>query len=179
METIVIEESLGKKIQMLVIMAAIAAACIWGIFAPEDAFQPHKRQMLLIGSAISLPFLAIGIVAIVVRIARPRPFLLLTEEGFEFISGIWSTRFVPWCEVKDVSLKKIRNAKVLCISLYPGEKDAASSPETKRRTARMNRAPGYSYPIQINMSMAKGYKPEEVVTMMRRYREESLQESIK
>lgn len=174
METVAIEESLGKKIQMLVIMAVIAAACIWGIFAPEDAFQPHKRQMLLIGSALSLPFLAIGIVAIAVRIARPRPFLLLTEEGFEFISGIWSTRFVPWSEVKDVSLNKIRSAKVLCISLYPGEKDAASSPKAQ---ARRNRVPGYSYPIQINMSMAKGDKPEEVVTMMRRYREESLRES--
>lgn len=163
METLVIEESLGKKIQMLLLMVVIAAVCTWGIFAPEDAFQPHKRQMLLIGSALSLPFLTIGIVAMVIRIARPRPFLLLTAQGFEFISGIWSTRFVPWGEVKDVSLTKIRSAKVLCISLYPRKKDVA---------------PGYSYPIQINMSMAKGYKPEEVVAMMRRYREDSLRESI-
>lgn len=170
MKTLVIEESLGKKIQMLLIMVVIAAVCIWGIFAPEDAFQPHKRQMLLIGSAISLPFPAIGIVAMGIRIARPRPFLLLTAQGFEFISGIWSTRFVPWGEVKDVSLTKIRSAKVLCISLYPRKKDVASSPKAE---ARMNRAPGYSYPIQINMSMAKGYQPEEVATMMRRYREES------
>lgn len=163
METLVIEESLGKKIQMLLLMVVIAAVCTWGIFAPEDAYQPHKRQMLLIGSALSLPFLAIGIVAMVIRIARPRPFLLLTAQGFEFISGIWSTRFVPWGEVKDVSLTKIRSAKVLCISLYPRKKDVA---------------PGYSYPIQINMSMAKGHKPEEVVAMMRRYREDSLRESI-
>lgn len=163
METIIIEESLGKKIQMLLLMVVIAAVCTWGIFAPEDAFQPHKRQMLLIGSALSLPFLTIGIVAMVIRIARPRPFLLLTAQGFEFISGIWSTRFVPWGEVKDVSLTKIRSAKVLCISLYPRKKDVA---------------PGYSYPIQINMSMAKGHKPEEVVAMMHRYREDSLRESI-
>lgn len=163
METLVIEESLGKKIQMLLLMVVIAAVCTWGIFAPEDAFQPHKRQMLLIGSAVSLPFLAIGIVAMVIRIARPRPFLLLTAQGFEFISGIWSTRFVPWGEVKDVSLTKIRSAKVLCISLYPRKKDVA---------------PGYSYPIQINMSMAKGHKPEEVVAMMHRYREDNLRTPI-
>lgn len=163
METIIIEESLGKKIQMLLLMAAIAAVCTWGIFAPEDAYQPHKRQMLLIGSALSLPFLTIGIVAMVIRIARPRPFLLLTAQGFEFISGIWSTRFVPWGEVKDVSLTKIRSAKVLCISLYPRKKDVA---------------PGYSYPIQINMSMAKGHKPEEVVAMMHRYREDNLRTPI-
>lgn len=163
METIIIEESLGKKIQMLLLMVVIAAVCTWGIFAPEDAFQPHKRQMLLIGSALSLPFLTIGIVAMVIRIARPRPFLLLTAQGFEFISGIWSTRFVPWGEVKDVSLTKIRSAKVLCISLYPRKKDVA---------------PGYSYPIQINMSMAKGHKPEEVVAMMHRYREDNLRTPI-
>lgn len=163
METLVIEESLGKKIQMLLLMVVIAAVCTWGIFAPEDAFQPHKRQMLLIGSALSLPFLTIGIVAMVIRIARPRPFLLLTAQGFEFISGIWSTRFVPWGEVKDVSLTKIRSAKVLCISLYPRKKDVA---------------PGYSYPIQINMSMAKGHKPEEVVAMMHRYREDNLRTPI-
>lgn len=163
METIIIEESLGKKIQILLLMVVIAAVCTWGIFAPEDAFQPHKRQMLLIGSALSLPFLAIGIVAMVIRIARPRPFLLLTAQGFEFISGIWSTRFVPWGEVKDVSLTKIRSAKVLCISLYPRKKDVA---------------PGYSYPIQINMSMAKGHKPEEVVAMMHRYREDNLRTPI-
>lgn len=163
METLVIEESLGKKIQMLLLMVVIAAVCTWGIFAPEDAFQPHKRQMLLIGSAVSLPFLAIGIVAMVVRIVRPRPFLLLTAQGFEFISGIWSTRFVPWGEVKDVSLTKIRSTKVLSISLYPRKKDVA---------------PGYSYPIQINMSMAKGHKPEEVVAMMHRYREDNLRTPI-
>lgn len=163
METIIIEESLGKKIQILLLMVVIAAVCTWGIFAPEDAFQPHKRQMLLIGSALSLPFLTIGIVAMVIRIARPRPFLLLTAQGFEFISGIWSTRFVPWGEVKDVSLTKIRSAKVLCISLYPRKKDVA---------------PGYSYPIQINMSMAKGHKPEEVVAMMHRYREDNLRTPI-
>lgn len=175
METLVIEESLGKKIQMLLLMAVIAAVCTWGIFAPEDAYQPHKRQMLLIGSALSLPFLTIGIVAMVIRIARPRPFLLLTAQGFEFISGIWSTRFVPWGEVKDVSLTKIRSAKVLCISLYPRKKDVSSSPKAE---ARMNRALGYSYPIQINMSMAKGHKPEEVVAMMHRYREDNLRTPI-
>lgn len=113
METVVINESRGKKIRLLLLMLGAAVLCMWAVATPETTFQPHKRYMKIVLSAIALPFLAAGIGIILGRLVRPRPLLVLTAEGFEFSSGFRNLRFIPWQEVSDISLIKIRSAKIL------------------------------------------------------------------
>lgn len=150
-------------------MLGAAALCTWAVTSPETTFQSHKRYMAVLLSAVSLPFLVTGIVIMLGRLIRPRPLLILTAEGFEFGYGFRGSRFVAWSEVSGVSLVKIRSAKILCVALHHRKKYIASLPKVYRWLARINQSLGYSYPIQINAGMAKGYTAEEIVAMMRRY----------
>ncbi len=132
METVVINESRGKKIRLLLLMLGAAVLCMW----------------------------AVGIGIILGRLVRPRPLLVLTAEGFEFSSGFRNLRFIPWQEVSDISLIKIRSAKILGVALRHREKYLAALPKAYRWLARINCSLGYSWPIQINTDMAKGYTTE-------------------
>lgn len=170
-ETIVIKESRSKKIRLLLLMLGAAALCTWAITTPETTFQPHKRQMTILLSAVALPFLVAGIVLTLGRLARPLPLLILTTEGFEFSYGFRGSRFVAWSEISGISPVKIRSAKILGVTLHHRKKYIASLPEPYRWLARINRSLGYSCPIQIHAGMAEGYTMEEIVTMMRRYRD--------
>lgn len=127
METVVIKESRGKNIRLLLLMLGAAVLCTWTVTTPETTFQPHKRHMTIVLSAIALPFLAAGIGIILGRLVRPRPFLVLTAEGFEFSSGFRNLRFIPWQEVSDISLIKIRSAKILGVALRHREKYTGTS----------------------------------------------------
>lgn len=170
METVVIKESRMRNAGMLLLMSGGAALCMWGVFTPEAVFQPHKRSTAILLSAVALPFLAAGIGMMLWRMARPRPVLVLTAEGFEFSYGLQGRRFVPWCEVCGISLMKIHSVKILCVALHNREKYIASLPKVHRWIAGINRSLGYSCPIQIDTGRAKGYKTEEVAAMMRLYR---------
>lgn len=170
METVVINESRGKKIRLFLLMLGAAVLCMWAVATPGTTFQPYKRYMKIVLSAIALPFLAAGIGIILGRLVRPRPLLVLTAEGFEFSSGFRNLRFIPWQEVSDISLIKIRSAKILGVALRHREKYLASLPKAYRWLARINCSLGYSWPIQINTDMAKGYTTEEIVAMMDRDR---------
>lgn len=169
-ETVIIKESRGKNIRLLLLMLGAAVLCTWAVTTPETTFQPHKRHMTIVLSAIALPFLAAGIGMVLGRLVRPRPLLVLTTEGFEFSPGFRNSRFIPWHEVSDISLIKIRSVKILCAALRHREKYLASLPKAYRWLTRINRSLGYSWPIQINTGMAKGYTTEEIVSMMYRYR---------
>lgn len=168
-ETVIIKESRGKNIRLLLLMLGLAVLCMWAITAPETTLQSHKRDMTVILSAVGLALLAVGIVIIPVRLIRPRPLLVLMTEGFEFSYGFRGSRFVTWSEVSGVSLVKIRSAKLLCVALHHRKKYIASLPKVYQWLVRINQSLGYSYPIQINAGMAKGYTAEEIVAMMRRY----------
>lgn len=170
METVIIKESRMRNAGMLLLMLGAATLCMWGVFTPEAVFQPHKRSMTILLSAVALPFLVAGIGILVCRMARPRPVLVLTAEGFEFSYGLQGRRFVPWCEVCGVSLVKVHSVKILCVALHNRKKYIASLPKVYRWIARINRSLGYSSLIQIDAGRAKGYKTEEVVAMMRLYR---------
>lgn len=166
-ESVIIKESRGKNIRLLLLMLGAAALCTWAVSSPETTFQPHKRYMAVLLSAVALPFLAAGIIIALGRLIRPRPLLVLKAEGFEFGYGFRGARFVAWSEVSGVSLVKIRSTKVLCVALHHRKKYMASLP----KAYHINRSLRYPYPIQINADMAKGYTAEEIVTMMCRYRD--------
>lgn len=170
-ETVIIKESCGKNIRLLLLMLGAAALCTWAVSSPETTFQPHKRYMAVLLSAVALPFLAAGIIIALGRLIRPRPLLVLKAEGFEFGYGFRGSRFVAWSEVSGVSLVKIRSAKILCVALHHRKKYMASLPKAYRWLAHISRSLRYPYPIQINADMAKGYTAEEIVTMMHRYRD--------
>lgn len=116
-ETVIIKESRGKNIRLLLLMLGAAVLCTWAVTTPETTFQPHKRHMTIVLSAIALPFLAAGIGMVLGRLVRPRPLLVLTTEGFEFSPGFRNSRFISWHEVSDISLIKIRSVKILCAAL--------------------------------------------------------------
>lgn len=168
-ETVIIKESRGKNIRLFLLMLGLAALCMWAVTSPETTFQPHKRDMTVLLSAVGLSLLAVGIVIIPIRLIRPRTLLILMADGFEFSYGFRGSRFVTWSEVSSVSLVKIRSAKLLCVALHHRKKYIASLPKVYRWLARINQSLGYSYPIQINAGMAKGYTAEEIVAMMHRY----------
>lgn len=169
-ETIVIKESRSKIIRLFLLMLGAAALCTWAVTSPETTFQPHKRYMTVVLSAVALPFLVVGILIALGRLIRPRPLLVLTAEGGVYSYGFRGSHFVAWSEVSGVSLIKIRSAKILCIALHHRKKYIASLPKTYRWLAHISRSLGYSCPIQINAGMAKGYTAEEIVAKMHRYR---------
>lgn len=169
-EIVVIKESRSKNIRLFLLMLGAAVLCTWAVSSPETTFQPHKRCMAVVLSAVALPFLVAGIFIAAGRLIRPRPLLVLTAEGFECSYGCRGSRFVAWSEVSGVSLIKIRSARMVCIALRHRKEYIASLPKTYRWLAHLNRSLGCSCPIQINAGMAKGYTAEEIVAMMHRYR---------
>lgn len=172
-ETVIINESRSKNIRLFLLMLGAAVLCTWAVATPETTFQPHKRDITVLLSAVALPFLAAGIVIIPGRLIRSRPLLVLTAEGFEFSYGFRGSRFIAWSEVSGVSLVKIRSAEVLCITLRHRKKYITSLPGAYRWLAHTKRTLTHPYPIQINAGMAKGYTAEEIIAMMRLYHDEA------
>lgn len=166
-EKIVIKQSPLKQLLYVFLCIIMTAASVYVFFSGRLLFGINYMDKI-IGTA-GIIFFGVGSIILLKGFISPKDILIIDQNGITDNSSNVSIGFVPWNEIKSVYLEEIGNDDFISIELENIEKKLEKLPLYKRKAINANLKLGYP-PILLNLYLTK-YKPEEVLDIIKKYKE--------
>jgi hypothetical protein len=120
------------KMLLLAIAAIAAVALSFWVWKTEEDIEYH------VAGIVGVVFFGGGLIYFLMRLARPRPSLVLTELGMVDNASALGGGFIRWDEIDNVSITPFRNQQFLAIHLNDPTEFLGRQPFIKASIMRMN-----------------------------------------
>lgn len=171
MNGVVIKQSQFKILWLLLLSGIMVAAGVW---------ITYLKRISLVTGIICIAIFAIVFMYLLYRLLSPRDILVIDSDGFTDASTYLGVGFVPWSNVKDIYVGKVRvqvrmartNKEFICVTLHDADAVLSSLSAFKRSIIKMDMSLGYE-PVMINLVLS-WEKRDAVLKLMKEYHEASL-----
>ncbi len=171
MDRIAIKQSQIKILWLLLLAGMMLAV---GVLFTYD------KSISLVKGILCISFFGIVFLYLLYRLLNPRDILVIDSEGFTDASTYLGVGFVPWSNVKDIYVRKVRiqvrmartNKAFICVALHDADAVLSYVSAFKRSIIKMNMSLGYE-PVMINLVLSLE-KRDVAFKMMKEYYEKSL-----
>lgn len=179
----VFKQDISKVLKLLFIGVCFIAVCVIMLVYVADHYHDTgaPTTKLLRYKDFSISILIIGIILFlamtityVIRLLRKTPVLTIDGDGISEHSTIASVGFVPWSEIKSISVQRFGIQTFIMVDAKNIKKLISKLPGYKQIFIKTTMRLGFP-PIAINMNSVRE-KPVEVLAIMREYLNNSKQE---
>jgi hypothetical protein len=138
----VYQSSLRRTVLLALAALGFVAASVW-------LLASHRSIRAEVAGAVGLPFFALAAAALIYRLIRRRPELVITDDGFAHRT--WGR--VAWSDVRAVGIREIRvrntSRRMIEVVLHDPDAHVSAAPVAARTLMRVNQRAGYR-PINLS-----------------------------
>ncbi|MDP4094740.1 MAG: STM3941 family protein [Bacillota bacterium] len=113
----------------------------------------HSNLVCIITGIIALIFFGICFVFIIKIALDKKPLLIISDDGITDMTTAGSKVFIPWSEIKSISVRKVFTQRFIGIDVYDLDKLMSGISPAKQKIITANLRLKYP-PISISLNMA-------------------------